>query len=157
PLPTLSVNDVSVTEGNSGMTAATFTVSLSAVSGQTVTVNYATADGTATALSGYFSASGTLTFTPGQTNKTGTVYGIGDTLSEANETFRLNLSSPVGATLARAQGTGTVIDDDPLPTLTVGDVSVNEGNSGTTAATFTVSLSAASGQTVTVNYATADG
>src|SRR5262249_32279288 len=104
-LPTLSVNDVSVTEGNSGMTPATFTVSLSAVSGQTVTVNYATADGTATALSDYFSASGALTFTAGQISKTATVYVIGDTLSEANETFRLNLSSPAGAALARAQGT----------------------------------------------------
>ena len=82
---------------------------------------------------------------------------IGDTLDEANETFFVNLSAPSNATILDGQGQGTITNDDPLPSLSIGNVTVTEGNSGTVNATFTVSLSAASGQTVTVNYATADG
>src|SRR5262245_50319814 len=71
PPPTLSINDVSVTEGNDGTTSAVFTVTLSRASSQTVTVNYATADGSATtANNDYMAASGTLTFAPGQTSQT---------------------------------------------------------------------------------------
>jgi urease beta subunit len=156
PAASLSVGDASAVEGNSGTSGVVFTVSLSAASAQTVTVNYATAPGTATAGTDYQSLSGSLAFSPGQTSKTVTVWAIGDTIQESNETFTLNLSNAAGATIARAQGTGTIIDDDG-PTLSVGSVSVTEGNSGTTPATFTVSLSPASAQTVTVNYATAPG
>src|SRR5262249_4357405 len=90
----------------------------SAASGQTDTVDYATADGHATAGSDYYSTSGTLTFTPGQTTKTVSVQIIGDTLVEPDETFTVNLSSPVHATLATDHGTGTILDDDePLRTV----------------------------------------
>ncbi|MBV9469462.1 MAG: CSLREA domain-containing protein, partial [Abitibacteriaceae bacterium] len=155
--PSLAVNDVTVAEGNSGPTNAVFTVSLSAASGQTVTVDYATADGTATAGSDYQSRSGTLTFAPGETSKTVAVIVNGDTLNEPDETFTLVLSDPTHATIADNQGVGTITNDDSPPSLSINDVSVPEGDSGTTPATFTVSLSAASGQTVTVKYATADG
>jgi hypothetical protein len=157
-VPGLSVGDVSVTEGNAGIATATFTVTLTASVSQTVTVNYATANGTATTAGGdYQAASGTLTFAPGQTSQTVSILVNGDTLNEANETFYLNLSNPVGATLARGSATGTILNDDPVPSLSVNDVSVLEGNSGTTGAVFTISLSAPSGQTVMVNYATANG
>lgn len=156
-LPTLSINDVSVAEGNTGTAAATFTVSLSTASSQTVTVNYATADGTALAGSDYLATSGTLTFKPNETSKSITVQVKGDTLNETDETFTVNLSNAANAMLARAQGTGTILNDDPLPTLSINDVTVAEGNSGTTTATFTVTLSAASGRAVTVAFATADG
>jgi Big-like domain-containing protein/Calx-beta domain-containing protein len=157
--PSLSINDASVTEGNMGTVNATFTVSLSPSSSQTVTVSYATASNTATAPSDYTSTSGTLTFAPGQTSLPITVSVNGDTLVEGNETYFVNLSSATNATMARAQGVGTIVDDDsaPLPSLSINDVSIPEGNSGTANATFTVSLSAASGQSVTVNYATASG
>ena len=69
----------------------------------------------------------------------------------------MNLSSPSNATVADSQGQGTITDDDPTPSLSINDVTVTEGNTGTTSATFNVTLSAASGQTVIVNYATADG
>ena len=157
PQPAVSINDVSVTEGNSGTKTASFTVTLSNVSSQTVSVNFATSAGTATAGSDYASTSGTLTFTPGQTSRSINVTINGDTTLEANETFTVNLSSPVGSTIADGQGVGTITNDDSQPSLSINDVIVTEGNSGTVTATFTVSLSAASGQTATVNYATADG
>ena len=155
--PTLSVGDVTVTEGNSGTTSATFNVTLSAASGQTVTVNYATADGTASGGADYVAAAGSLTFAPGETSKSVNVNVNGDTLDEPNETFFVNLSSPSNATVSDNQGQGTITDDDGAAALSVSDVTLNEGNSGTTTFTFTVTLAPVSGQTVTVNYATANG
>jgi len=158
--PTLSINDVSLTEGNSGTKNATFTVNLSDASTQSVSVNYATANDTAIAGSDYTAKSGTLNFSPGQTSKTFTVPIIGDTLDEANETFKVNLSQANNATIADGQGVGTIIDNDDstpvLSQLSINDVSVTEGDSGTKNATFTVNLSAASTQSVSVNYATAN-
>jgi hypothetical protein len=135
-------------------------VTLSAASASTVTVNFATADGTATTASGdYVPASGALTFAPGETSKSVAVTVNGDTTVEPNETFYVNLTSPTNATIAVAQGTGTILNDDgvPLPTLSINNVTANEGNSGPTPFGFTVTLSAASASTVTVNFATADG
>jgi len=155
--PTVSINDVTMAEGNSGTTPFVFTVSLSAASGQTVTVNYATADGTATAGSDYVAASGTLTFTPGTTSLPVTVLVNGNTTFEPDETFFVNLSSPVNISIAKGQGVGTILNDDPQPTISMGDRAVVEGNVGNTPANFPVTLSNASFQTITVNWATADG
>ena len=111
--PALSINDVAVTEGNAGTVSATFTVALSAASSGTVTVKWATANGTATRPSDdYGRGLGTLTFAPGELAKTVTVVVKGDTVREPNETFFVNLSSPVGATLADRQGKGTITNDD---------------------------------------------
>jgi Calx-beta domain-containing protein len=155
--PAISINDATVVEGDSGTTNATFIVSLSSPSGQTVTVDYATQDGTATAGSDYTAAAGTLTFPPGTTVLPLPVSVTGDAAPEANETFLVNLSNPVNATLADGQGLGTIADDDTGVVLFIDDVSVSEGNAGTTTATFTVSLSSGVGQQVTVDFATADG
>ncbi|TQU44555.1 hemagglutinin, partial [Xanthomonas perforans] len=157
--PALSINDVSVNEGNAGTTNATFTVSLSAPAGAGgVSFDIATADGTATAGVDYVASSLIgQTIPAGSSSATFTVLVTGDTLAEPNETFFVNLSNVTGASVSDGQGLGTIVNDDAQPALSIDDVSVNEGNSGTTTATFTVSLSAASGQTVTVNYATADG
>jgi hypothetical protein len=156
--PSLSINDVTVTENNTGSVNAVFTVTLSPASGQTVTVNYATANGTATAPADYTAASGgTLTFNPGITSRTITIPVIGDTVDEPNETFVVNLSGAVNATIADAQGTGTITDNDATPSLRINNVSVTEGNTGTIVnASFTVTLSAASAQTVNVTYGTSD-
>jgi hypothetical protein len=118
PVPQLSINDVSVTEGNSGTTSAIFTVNLSAASGQTVTVNYATADGSGTAGSDYQSTSGTLTFNPGETNKSITSLVNGDTAFESDETFVANLSGAAHATIADSQAVGTILNDDAAPGYT---------------------------------------
>ncbi|WP_017164182.1 Calx-beta domain-containing protein, partial [Xanthomonas phaseoli] len=153
-LPGLSINDVSVNEGNAGTTNATFTVSLSAPAGAGgVSFDLATADGTATAGVDYAASSLTRTIPAGSSSATFTVLVNGDTLAEPDETFFVNVSNVTGATVSDGQGLGTIVNDDAQPALSIDDVSVNEGSSGTTTATFTVSLSAASGQTVTVNYA----
>jgi large repetitive protein len=157
PIPLLSVNDASVTEGDAGTKTATFTVTLSAASGQTVTVDWATASGTAGQPSDYVAGSGTGTFVPGDTSESIDVIVKGDVLDEADETFGITLSNAVHATIGDGSGTGTITDDDPIPLLSVTDASVTEGDIGSTTATFTVTLSAASGQTVTVDWATVDG
>jgi Calx-beta domain/FG-GAP-like repeat len=157
PPPSVSINDVTVTEGNTGATNATFTVSLSAPYSQSVTVHYETANGSATAGSDYMAMPGDVTFGIGETSKTITVLVNGDTLNEPSEEFSVNLSGPTNATLADAQGVGTILNDDPVPSLAISDVTLKEGNSGATNFVFTVNLSAASGQSVTVSFATANG
>jgi hypothetical protein len=111
PLPSLSINSVARMNGTSGTTAFTFTVTLSAASINPVTVQYATADGTATvADNDYTPVSGMLTVSPGQTQQTITVLVNGDAVAEPNETFHVNLSSPTNAALGTSQGTGTIED-----------------------------------------------
>src|SRR5205085_3984699 len=116
--PTISINNVSANEGDLLTTPFTFTVSLSSPTSRTITVNYATANGTATAglalLGGdYSSASGTLTFTGGQTSKTVTVAVNGDLMVEPDETFFVNLSG-ANTPIADNQGLGTILNDDSL-------------------------------------------
>ncbi|WP_167406295.1 Calx-beta domain-containing protein [Amycolatopsis thailandensis] len=110
----LSINDVSVDEGSGGaQVPATFTVSLlGGPSPNPVTVQYSTANGTATAPADYATAGGTVTFAPGQTAKPVTVLVNPDTVDEPNETFTVNLSAPSGAGLVDPTGVGTIIDDD---------------------------------------------
>ena len=110
--PALSINDVTVTEGNSGTTTATFTVALSAAAASAVTVNYATADSSATAGSDYVGTSGTLTFAVGETTKSIAVTIDGETTVEPDETFFVNLTTASGATIAKAQGAATITNDD---------------------------------------------
>ncbi|MBI2826895.1 MAG: VCBS repeat-containing protein [Planctomycetia bacterium] len=154
--PSITITDpAAVTEGNTGTVSATFTVNLSAAYGQTVTVQYATANGSATAGSDYQAASGTLTFAPGQTSKTIVVLVTGDRIGESNESFLVNLSGATNAFIADAQDMGTILDDEPYISIT-DYVSGAEGNTGATPFSFTVTLSAAYDTPVTVDYATAD-
>jgi hypothetical protein len=118
PIPTISINDVSTVEGDSGAKLLNFTVTLSAASNLTVTVNFATADASATAGSDYQAANGTLTFNPGDTTKTIPVTINGDTTNEENETFLVNLSIPVNAAISDTQGVGTITNDDTPVLLT---------------------------------------
>ncbi len=112
--PTLSIADVSLTEGNSGSSAMTFTVSLSTASSKAITVAYATADNTATAGSDYTAVSGTLTFNPGETSKTFNVNIAGDSSPESDETFTVTLSSPTNASLADSTASGTILNDESV-------------------------------------------
>jgi uncharacterized repeat protein (TIGR01451 family) len=159
-LPDLTTGDATVTEGDSGTTDAVFTVSLSHATSQAVSFHYATADlvGGAKAGTDYVATSGDATIPAGQTSTTVSVPVIGDTIHEATpERFQLNVSAVSHATLLNGDGIGNINDQDEPPTISIADAMVNEGNSGTTNATFTVSLSAANGRDTTVHYATADG
>ena len=116
-VPTISVNDISVAEGNSGTNQMAFTVLLSAASTQTVTVSFSTSNGTATAGSDYVTVPATtLTFNPNETSKTVNVTINGDTTVEPDETLNLNLSNPTNATISDSQGIGTITNDDAAPT-----------------------------------------
>ena len=157
-LPELSIGDAPVSEGAGN---AVFTVTLSAESDDEVTVGYATSDGTATAEDDYTTTSGKLTFAAGDRTKTISVPVVDDTDVEQSETFTVTLSGASGATipLGSESGTGTIADNDgvqppSLPELSIGDASVGEGAGN---AVFTVTLSEASADEVTVDYATADG
>src|SRR6185436_5057323 len=121
---------------------ATFTVTLSAASGRSVSVNYATANGTATSGTDYTAKTGSVTFTAGQVTRTFTVSILGDTTIEAHETILINLSGASNATVAQSQGTATILNDDGAAALAISDVAVTEGNTGTTNAAFTISLAA---------------
>jgi ribosomal protein L24E len=113
--PTLSVADALGTEGDSGTTPLTFTVSLTAPDSRPVTVAFATADGSARAPGDYAATSGSLKFNPGETAKTVTVPIAGDTLNETDETLSLVLSSPSNAVIGRTQAFGTIADNEQAP------------------------------------------
>ncbi|WP_397595876.1 Ig-like domain-containing protein [Silanimonas sp.] len=161
PTPALSINDVTLAEGSSGTGTATFTVNLSqpAPTGG-VTFDVATADGTATAGSDYVALALTGQSIPAGSSSAAfavTINGDGDV--EANETFFVNATNVTAANVVDAQGLGTITNDDAAasPDLTIADVSVFEGNSGTTTARFTVLLSTpAPAGGVTFDIATAD-
>ena len=155
--PKLSIQGVTLPDGTSGTTKFNFAVTLSAASTAPVTVRYATQDGTAVAGSDYLAASGTLTFQPGKTQQTVTVLVKGTKLYQSEKTFSVNLSGPGGASIAQAAGTGTILNRNAPPAISIGNVSIKEGNSGTTNFNFVVSLSAASGCAATVQYAAVDG
>lgn len=156
-IPLITLNNISLTEGNTGTTNATFTVTLSAMTGRVVTANYSTSGISAVSGVDFQPVSGTLTFNSRVTSQMVSVPVIGDTLDEFDEAFRLNLTNPVNAApLTAGLGRATILDDDASPTLSISDVSVNEGSSGTVSAVFTVRKSGATAKGITVSYATAN-
>ena len=151
--PELSIGSARLTEGSGGG-AMPFAVQLVPVSGRTVTVEYATVDGSAAAGADYTAASGTLTFRAGSTSRTIAVAIVDDTLDEPEEQFTVTLRAPVNATVGGAPGTGTIADNDQASELNIADGSLTEGAGSMP---FVVRLDPASGSVVTVDYATADG
>jgi len=115
--PTVSINDVTITEGNSGTKAATFTLTLSGPSVEAIAIRAITAPGTATAASDYNSIDSVAIFQPGIVTRTVDVGIIGDTNLELNETFVVNITEAFGATIADGEGVGTILDDDTLLVL----------------------------------------
>ena len=111
----LSIGNVTKPEGNSGSSVASFSVTLSAPSASTVTVHYATGNGTGSAPGDYAAVAGNLSFAPGQASKTIGVSVVGDTTVEQNETFAVDLSGAVGATITDGHGVATITNDDVAP------------------------------------------
>ncbi len=154
----LIISDVTVTEGNTGTALAVFTVARGDNLNGTASVNYSTANGGALAGSDYVAKSGMLTFGPGETSKTITILVKGDLIDEYDQGFYVNLSAATGANIKDGQGVGTILDNDPPPSITITTkVSAREGNTGTTSFNFIVTLSAPSEKEVRVNFATANG
>jgi len=152
--PNVSLSDaVSIDE-----TAATvnFTVTLSAATNHRTIISYSTANGTAQSGSDYTNTSGTLTLEPGVTSGMISIPISNDNVDEDDETFTLSITSSPGI-VPHGPRTVTILDDDPPPSVSIADVSTTEGTStfSTKPVSFAVTLSAASGQTVTVSYATA--
>jgi hypothetical protein len=116
PLPSVTIADVTISEGNGGTKNATFTVDLSSAATGNVTVQYATRNGTASSGSDFAAKTGTITFAPGQTRKTIDISILGDTSFEADEDFFVDLSNAVGGTIARNKATGKITNDDSQPT-----------------------------------------
>lgn len=161
PLPdsgrTLSIEDTEVVEGDSGSVVARFKVSLSAAATVPVSVTYGVASGTANIGFDVARVSGTVFFAAGETEQFIDIPVLGDTSTEGDETFRVNLTNPLGATITDSQGIGTIIDNESFPVIRLNTASVPEGDAGTADAVLTATLSVASTRTVTVAYATEDG
>ncbi|MBK7393685.1 MAG: VCBS repeat-containing protein [Chloracidobacterium sp.] len=154
--PTLSIDDPTL--GGDNLAAAGFTVTLTgATEAYPVTVHYKSADGSATAGSDYTAVEGDLTFGIGETTKNIPISVLEDTTQELPETFVVNLTLPVNATISDSQGTATITSGDPAPSYSINDVSVVETNGGTTTATFTVTKTGATTLSSTVNFATQNG
>jgi uncharacterized repeat protein (TIGR01451 family) len=152
PTPSLSASDVLVREGDI-IASLSVPLSLSGPSGNAVTVQFQTLDGTAIAGQDYNAASGSITFSPGTTNRSIPISaGLrGNTLVESNRYYFVRLTNAVNAVLAQTLVKITILDDD-YNTLTVSNVSVPEGNTGNTGAVFAVRLLNPSAQTVRVDY-----
>ena len=159
PIPAgIQFQQESLTRPEAGFQAL-FTVARSGDLSQTTTVDYATADGTATSDEDYTATAGTLTFAPGETSKTVSVLITQDDIFEGDEAFTLTLSAPSGGAVLSGTATATIniTDDDPFPTLNIFDARVSEGHSGTKEMEFLVTLKGRTIHTVTVNFATSDG
>jgi uncharacterized repeat protein (TIGR01451 family) len=123
----IAVASTSVIEGNGGVTNASFTLSLTPTNNQTVSVDYQTLTGTASAGIDYIPKAGTLVFNPGITNKSIAVAVFGDSLFETNETFFLTLFNPLPALINTNEVIGTILNDDTPPPLAIRAVSYNSG------------------------------
>ncbi len=157
--PSVAVDSVTVAEGNSGTTNAVFTVQLSApAAAGGVTFDIATFASTATAGSDFVANSQTGVVIPaGASSATFTVLINGDVLNEGDERFFVRIANVTGAFVNGSQGTGTITNDDPLPTLSIGSPSIVEGNLGTRTLNFVLTLDAPTSLGVSVNVATANG
>ncbi len=154
--PTLSIDDVTVIEGNSGSTNATFTVTLSSASGNTVSVDFFTSNGTAAQPSDFTAINGTLSFAPGQLTRAITVPVNGDSSSEPSETFFVNLANPTNADVADGQGVGTINDDDATGVFQFSAASTSISESAG-AAVVNVTRTGDTSGVASVRFETSDG
>ena len=151
--PEITINDITVNEGNSGVQRPKFTVNLSEPSEETVRVDFVTRNSGARAGSDYRRRSRTLTFRPGETTKQVVVPVLGDTTDELDEKFVALLRKPRNATIADGRGVATIKNDD-LTSISIGDATVTEGNRVNKKARFAVTLDQESPREVKVDYQT---
>ena len=152
--PAWRIEDVSIVETNDANNSATLTISLSKPSTQTVSVNWNTVDGTARSPFDYAASAGKVILKPGETSKIITVPLVGDLSHEPDEQFYILLSLPVNSSIGVGRATVAVEDNDALPTISVENQNVAEGDSASVVASFRLRLSAPSGKVVRVRFAT---
>lgn len=155
--PSISINDTTVAEGNSGAPVRSFTLTLSGASGKPISVNLASSPVTATQTTDYSAINGLATIPAGATSQSISFLVAGETVFEDDETFTVTLSNPSNVTIDRGTATITIQNDDPLPGISIHDVTRAETDSGPHAFHLFVTLSNASSKPVSVQYATADG
>lgn len=155
--PLLAIGDASGMEAYASATGMVFGLALSGPSAQTITVDYFTANGTATDNLDFTATNGTVTFRPGVTNASIVIYALEDILDEPNRTFTIELTNVTNASLNDSSGVGTVIDDDLPPVINIADANITEGDSGTKNLNFPLTLSKPAIVDVTVRCVTATG
>ncbi|HEU4513367.1 MAG TPA: Calx-beta domain-containing protein [Nocardioidaceae bacterium] len=153
----LSVRDVRVTEVDGGSSTAVVRVALSRPAARRVTAQYTTLNGSAKYGSDYIRQTGTLVIPRGRQVARIQLSVRGDLLDERNEYFRFRISNPTRASIADRVGRVRILDNDPLPRIIVGDLAIDETDSGAAVARFPVTLSEESGRLVRVAYSVAGG
>lgn len=152
----LTINNLTVNESSNGGSVAVFTVTLSGDLTAPLTVNFATANGTAISDLDFASQAGTVVFEIGEITKTISIPILDDQVQEPDEFFFLNLTASVEGVQVSRQGRATILDND-TPKISIDDISQNEGNSGVSTFRFTIRLSLPSAKVVRVNFTTFDG
>lgn len=155
-LPSFAISDVSVTEGGS----LVFTITKTGTTTSSLSVDFSTNDGSATAGTDFSTASGSVPFAPAETNKTVTVSSIDDSIVESVETFTVNLANPSsGSTISDTQGVGTINDND-VPSVACNGVSFSVNDKVVVEGMpliFTVSKAGATASSCGISFATANG
>lgn len=155
--PSISINDATVVEGSSGAPVRSFTLTLSAPSDKPIDVHMTSTPVTATQVTDYSAINASTTIPPGATSRSISFLVNGDTVFEDDETFTVTLSNPINVTIDRGTATITIQNDDPLPGISINDVSQAEGNSGPHTFHFFLRLTNASSKPVSVQISVADG
>jgi uncharacterized repeat protein (TIGR01451 family) len=154
PPPQVAISGVTVNEADG---QAIFAATLSAASSFDVTLEYSTAEGTALAGADYEATAGAVVIPAGGLAASILVPILDDALDEDDESFIVQLTNATNSVLAVALATGTIVDDDAPPEVSIGDVTVAEGTGTPVDAVFALSLSSPSGREVSVDYQTIDG
>jgi uncharacterized repeat protein (TIGR01451 family) len=156
-VPSLAVQNTTAIEGNTGTNFAVFLLALSQPSAQVVQVSYFTTNGTALAGLDYMAVSNQAALLPGEIAYSIKVPIIADVVDENDKTFGVWLANPLNASLSNAFANATILDDDPSPAVSISNAALAEGNTGTTNAVFSISLSAPSSRSIQVSCSTGNG
>lgn len=156
PLPSVSISATSVIEGNTGTVPASFALNLSTTINRPVTLTYSFTNGTASSGSDFDSSTAPVTISADTLTGSITVPITGDLTYELDETFTTNLTTSLNAFILIGQGQGTILNDDPVPGITINDATVTEGDTGTKNISFSVTLSNPSFQSITATATTSE-
>lgn len=156
PLPSISLGAASVIEGNAGTIPANFPLTVSNSINRQITLSYSITSGTASPGSDFNGSTTPVTIDPGGVTGNVVVQINGDQTYETDETFTINITTSLNAFILNSQVLGTIVNDDPLPSISVSDASIAEGDTGTRGVVFNIALSNPSFQSISVTATTSD-